>query len=104
MTDIHHHHEAQPYTRHVHTEQERKAVLNRLARVSGHLEAIKRMVKNGDDCSKILIQLAAVKAAINNTGKLILKNHINQCLLDAFVHGDHEMVDDLNAAIDKFVK
>ena len=54
---------------HVHTNT--KAVLNRLSRAFGHLESIKRMVEDGRDCSEVLIQLSAVKSAINNTGKVI---------------------------------
>ena len=54
---------------HTHTHQNTKAVLNRLSRAIGHLESIKRMVEDGRDCSEVLIQLSAVKAAINNTGR-----------------------------------
>ena len=61
---------------HVHTNT--KAVLNRLSRAIGHLESIKRMVEEGRDCSEVLIQLSAVKAAINNTGKVILQDPANR--------------------------
>jgi DNA-binding FrmR family transcriptional regulator len=62
------------------------------------------MVEAGEDCSEVLIQLSAVKAAINNTGKLILKDHIEHCLVDAIEHGDHQTVEELNKAIDQFIK
>ena len=65
---------------HTHTHQNTKAVLNRLSRAIGHLESIKRMVEDGRDCSEVLIQLSAVKAAINNTGKVILQDHIEHCI------------------------
>ena len=58
---------------HHHSHAQTKAVLNRLSRAIGHLESIKRMVEDGRDCSEVLIQLSAVKAAINNTGKVILQ-------------------------------
>ena len=58
---------------HGHTHQNTKAVLNRLSRAIGHLESIRRMVEDGRDCTEVLIQLSAVKAAINNTGKVILR-------------------------------
>ena len=61
---------------HGHTHQNTKAVLNRLSRAIGHLESIRRMVEDGRDCTEVLIQLSAVKAAINNTGKVILQDHI----------------------------
>ena len=58
---------------HTHSHTHTKAVLNRLSRAIGHLESIRRMVEDGRDCSEVLIQLSAVKAAINNTGKVILQ-------------------------------
>lgn len=78
--------------------------MNRLARAIGHLESIRRMVEDGRDCSEVLIQLSAVKAAINNTGKIILQDHITHCIVDAVEHGDEQAIEDLNKAIDQFMK
>ena len=89
---------------HSHTHTQTKAVLNRLSRAIGHLESVKRMVEDGRDCSEVLIQLSAVKAAINNTGKMILQDHIKHCLVDAIENGDQEELDELNKAIDRFIK
>lgn len=89
---------------HTHNADEMKAIVNRLSRAIGHMEAVKKMVEEGEDCSDVLIQLAAVKSAINNTGKLILKEHINHCLVDAIEHNDKNAIEDLNNAIDKFMK
>ena len=80
---------------HAHTHANTKAVLNRLSRAIGHLESIRRMVEEGRDCSEVLIQLSAVKSAINNTGKVILKDHIEHCLVDAVECGDMEAIADL---------
>ena len=85
---------------HEHTEQ----VIHRLSRAIGHLEAVKRMVEEGRDCSQVLIQLSAVKSAINNTGKVILKDHIEHCLVDAVETGDHDAIAELTEAIDRFMK
>ena len=68
---------------HEHSHEHTKDVLNRLARASGHLNKVRSMVENGEDCSEVLIQLAAVKAALNNTGKVILKDHIEHCIVHA---------------------
>jgi DNA-binding FrmR family transcriptional regulator len=68
---------------HEHQHTQTKAVLNRLSRAIGHLESVKKMVENGRDCSEVLIQLAAVRSALNNTAKVILKDHIEHCLVDA---------------------
>ena len=87
---------------HVHENQ--KAVVNRLARAVGHLEKVKRMVEEGYDCSEVLIQLAAVRSALDNTGKVILKDHMRHCMVDAVAAGDQDAIDDLCQAIDKFMK
>ena len=89
---------------HTHTHQNTKAVLNRLSRAIGHMESIKRMVEEGRDCSEVLVQLSAVKAAINNTAKVILKDHIEHCLVDAVESGDHEAITEMTDAIDRFMK
>ena len=89
---------------HVHSHQNTKAVVNRLSRAIGHLEAVKKMVEDGKECSEVLIQISAVKSAINNVGKLILKDHIEHCVVDAVETGDRQVIDNLNNAIDKFMK
>ena len=89
---------------HEHTHAETKAVVNRLSRAIGHLEKVKRLVEEGHDCSEVLIQLAAVRSALDNTGKVILKDHMRHCMVDAVAAGDTEAIDDLCQAIDKFMK
>lgn len=89
---------------HTHSHEHTKEVSNRLARAIGHLQKVKQMVENGDDCSDVLIQLAAVKSALNNTGKVILKDHLDHCIVHAVEEGDTTMLDEFNDAIDKFVK
>ena len=64
---------------HGHYHANTKAVLNRMSRAIGHMESIKTMIENGRDCSEVLIQIAAVRSAINNIGKVILEDHINHC-------------------------
>lgn len=89
---------------HTHSHAHTKAVLNRLSRAIGHLESIRRMVEEGRDCSEVLIQLSAVKSAINNTGKIILQDHIEHCIVDAVEHGDKDAIKELEIAIDRFMK
>ena len=62
------------------------------------------MVEEGQDCSQVLTQLAAVCSALDNTGKVILKDHMRHCIVDAVAAGDEEAIDDLCAAVDKFMK
>ena len=89
---------------HGHVHENQKAVVNRLARAIGHLEKVKRMVEDGVDCSEVLVQLAAVRSALDNTGKVILKDHMRHCLVDAVAAGDEDAIDDLCLAIDRFMK
>ena len=89
---------------HKHAHTNTKAVLNRMARAIGHMESIKKMVEDGRDCSEILIQIAAVRSAINNIGKIILEDHINHCVVDAVETGDEQVLKDLQDAISKFIK
>ena len=89
---------------HKHSHQNTKIVLNRLSRAIGHLESVKRMVEDGKDCSEVLIQLSAVIAALNNTGKVILKDHMQHCIIDAVEKGDENAIDNLANAIDHLIK
>ena len=89
---------------HGHIHENQKAVVNRLARAIGHLEKVKRMVEEGSDCTEVLVQLAAVRSALDNTGKVILKDHLRHCMADAVAAGDTDAIDDLCQAIDKFMK
>ena len=94
-----HSHEGERVHHHDHTQT--KAVVNRLARAIGHLESVKRMVEDGRDCTEVLVQLAAVRSALNSTAKIILKDHIEHCIAGV-ENGDHAL-EDLSQAIDKFI-
>lgn len=89
---------------HLHSHEQTKVVLNRLARVSGHLEAIRRMVEDGRDCSEVLVQLAAVDSAIVSVSKVVLKDHIDHCIVDAVKENDLQAVENLKKAISTFIK
>ena len=102
MHDHEHDHE-HPH-RHVHDEKDVKSVCNRLSRIIGHLESIKRMVEDHRDCSEVLIQLSAVRSAVNNTGKVVLQNHLEQCIVEAIHNGDTDQIAELNEAINRFLK
>lgn len=89
---------------HNHSPAYTKSVVNRLNRAIGHMEAVRTMVEEGRDCSEVLIQIAAVRSAINNVGKFILKEHISHCVVDAVETGDQQCLEDLEDAINKFIK
>ncbi len=83
---------------------ETKNVLHRISRVTGHMQAVKEMVEEGRECTDILIQLSAIRAAVNNLGRIILRDHIEHCLTQAVAGGDRDVLEQLNNAIEKFLK
>jgi len=86
---------------HIHT----KNVINRLSRIEGHVRSIKEMVDSGRDCSEILIQIAAVQSALQQTGKLILEEHLERCITEAVQGGDQkEPLDKFKDALAKFIR
>ena len=87
-----------------HNHPNQKQIINRMSRVIGHAESIKRMLEEEKECSEILIQIAAVKSALNNVGKLVLKDHIRHCIVEAVENDDREAIGKLDDAIDKFMK
>ena len=94
-----------PHTReraHKHTHT--KSVINRISRVIGHLTAVRRMTEEGRDCSEVLIQLAAVRSAINGICEVILKDHLEHCIVDAVKTGDVETLEELKRAVELLMK
>ena len=89
---------------HTHNHTHTKAVLNRLSRATGHLQAVRGMIEQGRDCSEVLIQLAAVRSAINGVCEIILKDHLEHCIVDAIGAGDVEAMDELKHAVELLMK
>lgn len=87
------------------THQHTKAVADQLARTAGHVTAIKRMVEDGRACAEVLLQLAAVRAALDRTSRLVLEDHIESCLRGAATNGvaDEEW-GRLKEALDRFIR
>ena len=90
--------------KHSHTHTQTKAVLNRMARLIGHMQSVKQMIKDGRDCSEVLIQLSAVDAAIKSVSRVILKDHMEHCIVDAIKTGDEKSMENLKKAIDQIFK
>ena len=68
-----------------------KAMVNRIARATGHLKMVRDMVEQARDCSEVLIQLAAVKSAVNGAGKEILKQYMEECVAQELRAGQRRM-------------
>ncbi|MBR4445467.1 MAG: metal-sensing transcriptional repressor [Solobacterium sp.] len=98
-----HTHEGHAHT-HTHDPAEIKKILNRFSRSIGHLESVRRMVERGEDCSDVLIQLAAVRGELNKISQQLLKEHLDHCIKDAVETGDLEAIAKMNEAIEKLIK
>ena len=81
-----------------------RKIVNRLAKASGHLDAVRRMLEDGRDCRDVLLQLAAVRSAIMKTEKLLLRDYISSCLDEALRTGSEEAENKMNEAIDRFIR
>lgn len=90
--------------RHLHSHTHTREVRNRLSRAIGHLESVKKMVEDGRDCSEVLVQLAAVRSALASVSRVILKDHIEHCIVHAVETDDKESIAELENAIDKLLK
>ena len=77
--------------KHEHT----KAVLNRMARASGHLNAIKKMIEDDRYCDEILTQLLAVDKAVKSLSSIILEKHMYSCIKKEVSCGNLEIVDEM---------
>lgn len=82
-----------------------KKIVNRLARIEGHVRSVKKMVEEGRDCSDVLTQLAAIHQAVENTTKAFLKEHMEHCVTKAIKEGKtEEALQELEVAIDRFMR
>ncbi|MCL4370836.1 MAG: metal-sensing transcriptional repressor [Chloroflexi bacterium] len=92
--------DAKSHGEHKHT----KEVINRLSRIEGHVRAVKGMVAEGRACPDVLIQLAAIRSAVEQVSRVILSDHVESCLRGAAATGDadDEWVS-LKEALDRFI-
>ncbi len=79
-------------------------VAKRLARVAGHAASLKRLWDEGRDCEEMLTQISAVRAALDEVGKVILEHHIDHCVVEAIERGRaDEAVRDLKSALNRLI-
>ncbi len=88
---------------HYHDPEEKKRQLNRISRAIGHLNHVKGMIENDQDCADVLIQLSAVNAALKGLGKEIINEHMTHCITHAIEDGDMEAVQEFQKAVQKFI-
>lgn len=101
-----HHHDARSEAApHVHSEEQTRQLVNRLSRVEGHVRGIKTMIAQGQPCPKVLLQIAAVRGALDRVARLILDEHLSECIARAAKEGGDIDVEiqELKAALDRFL-
>ena len=86
------------------SEEEYKSLIHRLNRIEGQIRGIRGMVENGAYCPDILVQSAAVNAAINAFNKELLASHIRTCVAQDIRDGKDEVIDELVATMQKLMK
>ncbi len=86
------------------SEKEYKDLINRLNRIEGQIRGIRGMVEKDVYCTDILIQVAAVNAALNSFNKVLLANHIKTCVIHDIREGKEETVDELLTTLQKLMK
>jgi len=98
----HDHDHGHSHPAHHHSPEEKKRQLNRISRVIGHLQHVKRMIEEDEDCADVLVQLSATRSAITGLGKEIINEHISHCITHAIEDGDTAAIEEFQKAIEKF--
>ncbi|MBJ7900903.1 MAG: metal-sensing transcriptional repressor [Cyanobacteria bacterium RI_101] len=94
---------AQAHT-HVHSEESLRLIVNRLSRIEGHIRGVKTMVQESRPCPEVLIQIAAVRGAVDRVARMILDEHLSECITRAAQEGNIETeLAELRAALDRFL-
>lgn len=89
---------------HIHSEESLRAVVNRLSRIEGHIRGIKTMVQESRACPDVLVQIAAVRGALDRVARLILDEHLTECIGRAAKEGNIEVeLEELKSALDRFL-
>jgi DNA-binding FrmR family transcriptional regulator len=102
--DNHPHSHIHSHHGHIHSEESQKKIINRLSRIEGHVRGIKNMISEGRDCPEVLIQVAAIRGALDRVARLILDEHLSECITRAAKDGSIDQeIDALKSALDRFL-
>jgi CsoR family transcriptional regulator, copper-sensing transcriptional repressor len=100
----HLHESSQKSSSHVHSQESLRQLVNRLSRLEGHIRGIKNMVIESRPCPEVLIQIAAVRGALDRVARMILNEHLSECITRAAHEGNIEAeIEQLKAALDQFL-
>jgi DNA-binding FrmR family transcriptional regulator len=87
-----------------HSEQMKDNLTKRLNRIEGQIRGVKAMIERDTYCDDVLNQIAAVQAALNGVGKLLLEGHLKSCVVERIQAGESEVVDELLKTVHKLMK
>ncbi len=89
---------------HIHSEESLRGIVNRLSRIEGHIRGVKTMVQESRPCPDVLVQIAAVRGALNRVARIILDEHLTECVARATEAGNIEVeIAELKSALDRFL-
>ena len=88
----------------VRSPKESKDLLNRLKRIEGQVRGVEHMIEEDAYCTDVLVQVAAINAALNSFNKVLLGNHIRTCVAENIREGNDEVVDELVGVIQRLMK
>ena len=88
----------------VRSEEELKSLSNRLCRIEGQVRGLREMLNKDVYCPDILVQVSAVKAALNSFSRELLSEHVRTCVADGIRQGNDEVLDELVAVLQKLMK
>ena len=86
------------------SDEEKKALINRLSRIEGQVRGIKQMLADDKYCVDILTQTSATTSALNAFAKEILESHIRSCVIEGVKSGDNDKVKELISTIERYIK
>lgn len=80
-------------------------VINRLARIEGHVRAVKKMAEEGKPCADVLHQIAAVEAALRKVAHTVLKEHLDHCVIESAPDkSTQELVQSLKDVLSSYIR
>ena len=86
------------------SDKEYQDLMNRLKRIEGQVRGIQGMLQKDAYCADVLMQVAAVNAALNSFNKALLANHVRTCVADNIREGNDEVIDELVILLQKLMK
>ena len=84
--------------------EEQRSLINRLSRIEGQVRGLRDMLQKDAYCTEIMVQVAAVNAALNSYNKVLLTNHLHTCVAENIREGNDEIIDELAALLQKLMK